>query len=165
MYREIVQNEISDGTHQATGPIVNAKVEQTELEVLPAGESYDPAAGRSGINVSERWAVLAEQGDEEPPVGDEDPLDFVKDEEEEGTQVVIDEDDEGTQEGTQALPVHEERYQEAIARQLANLPNIINFAKEIYFPNRERIIDAEVTNDRRSCSENICSTALGSCPS
>ena len=44
--------------------------------------------------------------------------------------------------------MHEERDLDAIERCLANLPQIVNFATEIYFPNRERVVDAEVTDDK-----------------
>ena len=43
--------------------------------------------------------------------------------------------------------MYERRNEEEIARQLAHLPFIIDFAKEIYFPNRERTFEAEVAND------------------
>jgi hypothetical protein len=135
MYLVALQNEISDGIRHDESPVINVKVEPAELEVLPAGESYDYASGRSEITVPKkrRWAAIAE--DDESPAGAPDPDDYDE------------EDDEGSQEGTQALPVHEERDQEAINRQLANLTNIITFAKEICFPNYERTFDVDVAND------------------
>ena len=44
--------------------------------------------------------------------------------------------------------MHEECDMEAIGRCLGNLDQIVSFAKDIYFPNRERVFAADVTNDR-----------------